>query len=96
MKAKQINEINNFERTGNSKKSMGIGYSNYEEYATRKLKEKGLDPDDFWMARANMTYEMKDKWELGEIIDELLFYTPLEYQINQIQDDLDMYIKNHE
>lgn len=95
MKAKKVNEENiEFQRGIDSKKAMGVGYTDFTGYVTRELEKHKLDPDNFWEEYYSFS-EGADKNELTETTLEVLKHTPLEYQIEWMKPDLENYIESN-
>lgn len=93
MKAKKVSESQNFERGKDPKESMGIGINDIHGYVDLRLKEINEDSEDFWESYLNYLGERNDKSELVEIIMGILEHTPLEYQMDFIKEDIDLYIE---
>jgi len=98
MRAKTINESQNFERDQDPKKTMGLGINDYEDYVKMKLREKYPDDDiedlgtRFWKSFYD-GFEDITGYEVAESMMEVLKHTPLKYQIEWIQGDLEMFFE---
>ena len=94
MRAKTVNENVNFERGQDPKKAMGIGYNDVEGYVNAKLKgmfpNKDLDSveSSFWNMVADSYQDMKG-YEIHEMILTVLKNTPLKYQMEWMEGDLE-------
>jgi hypothetical protein len=96
MRAKTVNENQQFQRGQDPKESLGIGIRNYEDYLNMKIRqlypnenpEKKLD--EFW----GEYHEGFEDWSTKDIADEVLSIlenTPLEYQIEYFENELEMF-----
>jgi hypothetical protein len=94
MRAKSVNEKLDFERGKDPKKSMGIGISDYHDYVRIKLHEKYPDDDQedlidrFWEFFYSGYSEERPE-SVAEFMLSVLEHTPLDYQIEWIQGDLE-------
>ena len=94
MRAKTVNENVNFERGQDPKKKMGLGYKDAEGYVKAKLKgmfpDKDLDSVEstFWEMVSEGYHDMKG-YEIHEMILNVLKETPLQYQIDWVEGDLE-------
>ena len=93
MRAKSINEDQNFERGLDPKKSMGIGINNFEDYMNLKFKERGLTEDDYegWW---NWNIEQRGQESTEELLEAyftLLENAPLAYQIEWADNEMKIY-----
>jgi hypothetical protein len=91
-----VNEAQNFERGNDPKKSMGIGITDYKNYVRLKLGEKYPNEnleyleERFW---SNFYEGFSDERpeDVAESMLAVLEHTPLDYQIEWIQGDLEMF-----
>ena len=88
MRAKTVNEQQDFERGQDPKKAMDLGYQGYEEYIDKKLKGKNEDPKEFWNSFWN-TYQDTDSDAVMEEMMEILKNTSLEFQVMWADEKLD-------
>jgi len=93
---KLISESVNFERGKDPKKTMGIGYSNPEEYVKFKLTEmfpsekiEKLE-DSFWTMFNESFHDWKS-YEVAETIVDLLKNTPIKYQMEYMDGDIEVF-----
>jgi|ERR1035437_1432530 hypothetical protein len=93
MKAKHVNENNNFEKTKDPLKSLGLGCKDYKDYVRIICNKYRLDPKKFFEELEEYMAENFDcSYEAIEEILALLELTPIEYQINYIDVYLPRYI----
>jgi hypothetical protein len=96
MRAKRVNENISFERGNDPKKSMGIGIKDYEDYIKIELHKKYPDKDiqdleiRFWESFYDGFQEEKG-YAVAKTMMDILKHTPLEYQIEWIKGDLEMF-----
>ena len=95
MRAKPVNEVQNFEKGQNPKKAMGLGIKDYEDYIRLKVKELDISEDDF-IQEIYDSYEDMPSIELLDMALNILKNTPLEYQIDWIDNEIDEYLFNHQ
>lgn len=93
-----VNEAQNFERGQDPKKSMGLGINDYEDYVRIKLQQKYQDEDiqdleiRFWESFYD-GFEDEKPYDVAETMMDVLKHTPLEFQIDFIQGDIDMFFQ---
>lgn len=93
MKAKIIKENIRFQRTGDSKKSLGVGVVDHEGYVKQVAEKYGLDPDRFWEEWGEV-YSDQSSNDIKDELLEILKKTPLEYQIEWIKGPLEFWIED--
>lgn len=93
MRAKTINESQNFERRQDPKKALDLGIKSGEDWATMEIKKAELDSDDFWEKYSEGGREASN-YELLDTIDNLIEKLSLEEQIDWYREDVESYIKN--
>ncbi len=81
MKAKSVNEIQNFERGQDPKKAMDLGYQGYDDYIKKYFEKGGGDPTDFWENYWNNQVNHSQPDAQFDEKMEILKNTPVEYQI---------------
>lgn len=95
MRAKNVNEAN-FERGTDPKKAMGVGINNYEGYIKAKLHETYPDKDldkvevEFWDSFYDGFVDEKS-YNIVESLLNILKETPLKYQMEYMEGDLDAF-----
>lgn len=85
--------LHNFNKTGDIKSSLDIGIKDYHDYIRVKSEEAGLDPDEFIDDYCHLVSSVNESYTLVETILSILENTPLAYQIDHIEDDLNMWIE---
>ncbi len=96
MRAKSVNEEQNFERGQDPKKAMGIGWD-MEKYVDREMERMGYGTGgrngekDFWEEFYQGMGDLYDRTDLIEIILDLVDKTPPEYQKEWIDEHLSNY-----
>jgi len=98
MRAKRVNEAQDFERGQDPKKSMGIGINDYEDYVRIQLQKKYPEEDiqDIEIRYWEFFYdgfEDEKGYDVAETMMDILKHTPLEYQIEWIKGNLDMFFE---
>ena len=88
MKAKIVNEDINFEKEQDPKKSMNIGIKDFYGYVDKRCEKEGLNPDDFWNEWFVRMQE-SSAFDIAESSLTILEHTPLQYQIDWIDEDLE-------
>ena len=91
MKAKMVNEAQNFERGQEPKEAMKIGHGRFEDmydYLNYVIKGRGEDPRDFWNSFFGLVRDQSGTELIDELFDALR-HTPAEYQIKWAKDKLD-------
>lgn len=91
MRAKTVNEQQDFERGKDPKEAMGVGMTGFKDYMDRKLQDMGDDPKEFWNYYANIIRNFSDTQTLWEEMMEILGHTPLEFQKMWADDKLEFW-----
>lgn len=93
---KKLQENVSFERGKDPKQSMGVGINNYYGYVKMKLQEMYPDKDieelesEFYENFAG-NFEEMDSGEIAETVLDLLEETPLKYQMEYMDSDLEAF-----
>jgi len=91
MRAKFINE--KFTAESDPIKDLNIGYKNYYDYATKKLKQYDVNVDNF----ITFLYDFYRDTRPNDLIEELLDileHTPIEFQIEYIDNLLYRFLED--
>lgn len=91
MRAKTINEVQEFERGKDPKEALDIGIKDYDDYIKRYFEKQGEDPQDFWETLWDVHVNQAGPAALWDDMLEILKHTPIEYQIEWAQDKLGAY-----